>query len=251
MTAPTSPQVEVLPTADAAIPILLGELRAALVRRPRPLIGFATGGTFTAFFAALAAEFAAQRLRGSDFVATHLDEYAGFDAARRGGMVHELVTHCAGFGEMLRSGAFLPVPGSEAGLAAHEAAIAACGGVELQFLGIGRNGHIAFNEPGTPFERGFHATTLAASTRDDARPRFLPEEPPRQAITSGIATILAARRVVLCAFGRGKAPAVAAMLRGAVNATCPASAIRRHANAVVLLDNEAAGDLRAQASAQS
>lgn len=231
-----SPEVRVL-TCEAAVPVLLDEFRRAL---GRGVISFATGNTFAPFLRALAVELQAGRI-ASDFVATHLDEYLGFAAGQRGGMVHELCTACPPLREMLARGTFLPVPsdGTEASLKAHAAKIARAGGVALQFLGIGRNGHIAFNEPGTPFDRGLHVAALAETTRDDARARFLPDEPPTQAVTSGLGTILDSRRIVLCAFGRAKAEAMRAMLHGEIGAACPASALRRHPRALVLIDREA------------
>ena len=126
---------------------------------------------------------------------------------------------------------------------AHAAKIARAGGVTLQFLGIGRNGHLAFNEPGTPFDRGMHVAALTETTRDDARARFLTGEPPTHAVTSGLATILDSRRIVLCAFGRAKADALRAMLHGEVGVACPASALRGHSRALVLIDREAQGGI--------
>ena len=244
MTPGAVPEVRIVAQADAAVPLLLGELRATVARGGPPLVSFATGGTYAAFLRALAGELqTGQAPRG--FLATHLDEYLAFPPARRGGMVHELATHCPALLEMLRSGAFFAVPHGDdaAQLRAHEERLQRVGGVQLQFLGIGRNGHVAFNEPGTPFELGFHVTTLAATTRDDARARFLPDEPPRQAVTAGLASIGAAQRIVLCAFGATKAAAVRAMLHGPVGPACPASALRRHPNLLVLLDHEAAKGL--------
>lgn len=236
-------EVRVLATADQAVPLLLGELRAAIARQRRPLLGFATGRTFTAFIAALAGAIADGSVRSEAFAATHLDEYVGFPPERSGGMVHELCAACPPFADMLRAGTFLPVPcvDEPAAIAAHAERLQRAGGVALQLLGIGRNGHLAFNEPGTPFATGFHTAILAATTRDDARPRFAPAEPPLRAVTSGPATILAARRLVLCAFGAAKAAAVRAMLHGDVSPACPASVLRLHANVLVLLDPAAAG----------
>ncbi|HZN41610.1 MAG TPA: 6-phosphogluconolactonase [Planctomycetota bacterium] len=230
-------EVRVL-TCEAAVPVLLDEFRQALGRRG--VISFATGNTFAPFLRALAVELQAGRI-ATDFLATHLDEYLGFGPQQRGGMVHELCTACPPLGSMLARGAFLPVPsdGAEASLKAHAAKIASAGGVALQFLGIGRNGHLAFNEPGTPFDRGLHVARLAETTRDDARWRFLPGEPPTHAVTSGIATILDAKRIVLCAFGRAKADALRAMLHGEGGAVCPASALRGHARVLVLIDRDA------------
>lgn len=242
--ARTAPTVRILPSAADAVPLLLGEVRLLLAGPVRPVLGFATGGTFTAFLQALGHELAHDRLPAMALATTHLDEYLGFAPERQGGMVHELLTHCPPLRTRLQQGTFLPVPhdGTPDSLAAHERRLAALGGVQLQLLGIGRNGHLAFNEPGTPFDRGCHVTTLAATTREDARARFAPAEPPTQAVTSGPATILAAQRLVLCAFGAAKAPAVRAMLHGDVTPGCPASVLRTHGNVLVLLDRAAAGE---------
>lgn len=239
------PNVHILASSAQALDLVLDEVRTLLQRPQRSLLGFATGATFTGLFTRLQAEFAAGRLPLEALLATHLDEYLGFPPERKGGMVHELETGCPALAERRRAGMFLPVPhdGSEASLRAHEQRLQRVGGVQLQLLGIGRNGHLAFNEPGTPFELGFHVTKLAATTREDARKRFLPDEPPLQACTAGLATILAAHRVILCAFGKAKAPAVAAMLQGEVGTACPASVLRRHGNVLVLLDAEAASEL--------
>jgi glucosamine-6-phosphate deaminase len=160
-------------------------------------------------------------------------------------MVHELVAACPPFADMLRRGTFQPVPHVDdpTAVAAHGERLLRAGGVALWFLGIGRNGHVAFNEPGTAFEAGFHVATLAEATRDDARARFAPSEPPTRAVTAGPATILAARRLVLCAFGAGKAPAVRAALHGEVTPACPASVLQRHRDVLVVLDRAAAADL--------
>jgi glucosamine-6-phosphate deaminase len=238
------PEVRILPDAAEAVPILLDEVRALLAGAGSALLGLATGGTFRPFLRAFAAALAAGQLMGQErLLVTHLDEYLGFPPERQGGMVHELVTCCPPLQHLLRRGAFLPVPhvADPAALAAHEERLARAGGVGLQFLGVGRNGHLAFHEPGVPFDRGFHVAELAAVTRDDARAHFAPAEPPTHAVTSGVATILAARRLLLCAFGRAKAAAVAAMLHGPIEPACPASALRQHGNALVLLDREAAG----------
>jgi glucosamine-6-phosphate deaminase len=156
-------------------------------------------------------------------------------------MVHELLTRCPPLVQGLDEGRFLPVPstGSERSLAAHERRLAERGGVALQFLGLGRNGHIAFNEPGTPFDRGFLRVTLAPETRVDALDRFDPDEPPTEAVTAGPASVLAAQRLVVAAIGAAKAPAVRDMLDGPVDPLCPASVLQRHADCVVYADTEA------------
>ena len=246
---PTSdrpPNVRVFADAAEATLSVLHEVLAAIARRPSPLLGFATGGTHRALLQRLAAEFEQGRLAEGSFVATHLDEYLGYPPERRGGMVHELVTVCPPLQDLLARGTLVPVPhdGDDASLRRHEERLQRLGGVELQLLGIGRNGHVAFNEPGVAFDLGFHVATLAEATRDDARARFLPDEPPRRAATAGIASILAARRLVLCAFGATKAAAVRAMLEGPIGPSCPASCVRLHGDALVVLDRAAAAECR-------
>lgn len=237
-----APEVRVLRTPDEVAEQALAELRRVGERTDRPLVSFATGGTFTAMLRALHAEVVAGRFALDRVQATHLDEYEGYAPQQRGSMVHELGAACPSLLGMLARGAFLPVPhrADEAELRRHELRLQQLGGVDLQFLGIGRNGHLAFHEPMVPWDRGYHIAELSTVTRDDARARFAPDPVPLRAITAGVATILGGRRLVLCAFGRGKAPAVRAMLDGEVGPACPASALRTHGNALVLLDREAA-----------
>lgn len=240
--SPKAPDVRVFATREGALAVALEELRRTVQRGHDPLVCFATGATFTTMLQRLHTELGARRIAADGFHATHLDEYLGFAPTRPGGMVHELEQACPALTEMRTSGRFLPVPcdGTRESMLLHEQRLRALGGVKMQFLGIGRNGHLAFNEPGTAFESGFHVTELAATTRQDAAPRFAPNPVPTHAVTSGIATILGAERLVLCAFGAGKAPAVKAMLDGPVAVQCPASVLRRHPNVLVLLDREAA-----------
>ncbi len=114
-------------------------------------------------------------------------------------------------------------------------------GVDLQVLGIGRNGHIGFNEPGSPLDSVTRLVTLTERTRaDNARFFDSPEDVPTQVLTQGLGTILAARTLVLVATGEAKAAAVAAALTGPVTPECPASVLQRHPRVEVLLDPAAA-----------
>jgi glucosamine-6-phosphate deaminase len=113
--------------------------------------------------------------------------------------------------------------------------------VAVQLLGIGGNGHIGFNEPGSPLDSGTRLVTLDERTRQD-NARFFPSlaQVPAQAVTQGIGTILRARRLVLLAFGEQKARALAAALTGPVTSQWPASALQRHPDVIVLADAAAA-----------
>ncbi len=114
--------------------------------------------------------------------------------------------------------------------------------VDIQLLGIGSDGHIAFNEPGTPFDSGTHVTDLAESTIKD-NCRFFDNDiskVPTQAVTQGIGTIMKARNILLIATGANKAKAVKEMLEGPVDESCPASILQRHDSVVVIVDEPAA-----------
>lgn len=116
--------------------------------------------------------------------------------------------------------------------------------IDLQVLGIGRNGHIGFNEPGTPFDSHTHQVVLTKSTIA-ANARFFDnsDEVPRYAYTMGIASIMAAKRIILLAFGDEKAEAIRQTVDGPVTPEIPASVLQRHPNVTVVLDEAAAGQL--------
>jgi len=127
----------------------------------------------------------------------------------------------------------------------YERRIQECGGIDVQILGIGSDGHIAFNEPGSSLSSRTRLKTLAKSTIDDnARFFARKEDVPIYAITMGVGTILEARKLVLLASGQNKAAAVAAMIEGPVTSMITASALQLHPDAKVFLDESAAGQLK-------
>jgi len=127
----------------------------------------------------------------------------------------------------------------------YDAAIRAAGGVDVQLLGIGTDGHVAFNEPGSSLASRTRVKTLTEQTRQD-NARFFDsiDEVPHHVLTQGLGTILEARHLVLLATGEHKADAVAAMVEGPVRAFCPASVLQTHPHVTVLLDDAAASGLR-------
>jgi glucosamine-6-phosphate deaminase len=128
--------------------------------------------------------------------------------------------------------------------AAHEQAIVTAGGLDLQILGIGVNGHIGFNEPGASLDGRTAPVALTEATRRTNAPLFRPDgQVPRTAVTMGVGTILSARRIMLLATGPAKAEAVAKAVEGPVTAQVPASALQMHADAVMLMDEDAASRL--------
>ena len=133
-----------------------------------------------------------------------------------------------------------------AACAAYESAIQAAGGVDLQILGIGTDGHIGFNEPGSSLASRTRIKTLTRQTRVD-NARFFDDDldaVPTHCLTQGLATIMAARHVILVATGRSKAEAVHHLVEGAVSALWPATILQHHPHVTVLLDDAAARRLQ-------
>jgi glucosamine-6-phosphate deaminase len=126
----------------------------------------------------------------------------------------------------------------------YERAIDAAGGIDLQVLGIGRTGHVGFNEPGSSFASRTRVKTLTEQTRrDNARFFSSLEEVPTHCVTQGLGTILRARQLVLLAFGEAKADAVAGAVEGPITSSLPGSVIQLHPRVTVIVDEAAASGL--------
>ena len=229
-------------------PAAAGELAAELIarlvgRKPDAVLGLATGSTPLPLWKALAARsLDLGRVRGFA-----LDEYIGLPAGHpqsyRAVITREAVEPLG------LDPALVRVPGDDGGPvegagARYEALIAAAGGVDLQVLGIGRTGHIGFNEPGSSLASRTRVKTLTEQTRaDNARFFDAPDDVPRHCLTQGLGTILDARHLVLLAFGEAKAAAVAGAVEGPVSSSLPGSAIQLHPQVTVILDEAAASKL--------
>lgn len=204
-------------------------------------LGLATGGTPLKFYE----KFRASNLDVSNVSTVNLDEYVGLNAkdenSYRYYMEKELFSH-VNFKET-----FLP-NGMAADLdeeCLHYEGILQDHPVDVQILGIGENGHIGFNEPGTSFESLTHVVELTESTREANKRYFDKEEDvPTHAISMGIKSILSAKKIILLAFGANKAEAVKQMLEGEVSEGCPASVLQKHSDVIVLADQEAASLLK-------
>ena len=214
-----------------------------LRRKPDAVLGLATGSTPLGLYARLAALYRAGELSFRRATSFNLDEYVGLpathDQSYRYFMEHNLFSHVDLPAERTHVPSGLDV--SDAALAGYDAAIEAAGGIDLQLLGLGGNGHIGFNEPGTPFGLGTHVVELTARTRQDNARFFASlDEVPTHAVTMGVKTVMHARAILLLAFGSAKAEAVRAALTGPVTEEVPASVLQLHPDVTVICDEEAA-----------
>lgn len=227
----------------------VGETAAELVvaglgTQDTPVLGVATGSSPLTTYASLERQVRAGRLDLRRASAFALDEYVGLPAdhpeSYRSVVDREVTTRLG------LDPSRVSVPnGTAADLDAeclrYEAAIRSAGGADVQILGIGTNGHIGFNEPGTPAGSRTRVADLSPSTRRD-NARYFPSlsDVPEQCITQGIGTILEARMIVLVASGEGKAAAVARAVAGSPGPDCPASALQAHPRVTFVLDSAAA-----------
>jgi glucosamine-6-phosphate deaminase len=235
--------------ADEAGELVGGAIAALVVRRPDPVLGLATGSSPLAVYRELARRHARGELSLARARAFLLDEYVGLPEghpqAYRTFIARELERR-VDFGDGAVQGPDVRPVGAAllASCQAYEAAIAAAGGVDLQLLGIGTDGHIGFNEPGSSLASRTRIKTLTDQTRaDNARFFDSPDDVPRHVVTQGVGTILDARHVVLLAFGEAKADAVARAVEGPVTAMVPGSALQLHPHATVVVDEAAASRL--------
>lgn len=238
-------EIVILRSAQDAGELVADAVSALIARKPDAVLGLATGSTPLPVYAALAAR--AGRLPLAKVSGFALDEYVGLPAEHpesyRSVITREVVEPLGLDPERVH----VPDGSSDtiqtAG-AAYERAIVAAGGIDLQLLGVGTDGHIGFNEPGSSFASLTRVKTLTEQTRrDNARFFASPDDVPMHCITQGLGTILRAEHLVLLAFGERKADAVAASVEGPLSAMMPGSAIQLHPHTTVVLDEAAASKL--------
>jgi glucosamine-6-phosphate deaminase len=239
-------EVVLVASPEEAGVVAASYIRVLVGAKPDAVLGFATGSTPLTTYAAVAA----LNLHLSAVRGFALDEYVGLPAdhpeSYRSVITREVVEPLG------LTPALIRVPGDD-GLPLrgagerYEADIVAAGGIDLQLLGIGRTGHIGFNEPGSSLASLTRVKTLAQKTiADNARFFDSIDDVPKHCITQGLGTILRARHLVLLAFGESKAEAVAAALEGPVTSSIPGSVVQLHPHVTVIVD-EAAGSKLANA----
>ncbi len=237
-------EVIVRPDADAAA-TLTAQLIAARVRaKPNLVLGLATGRTMERVYDNLA-------LLGLDFSGCrsfNLDEYVGVPAADEHSYRRYMDDHLFGRVNIARANTHVPdgmAPDLGAETAHYERLIQEAGGIDLQLLGIGEDGHIGFNEPLSSLMSRTREKALSAATRLQNAGMFGgdADRVPARALTMGVGTIMDAREVLLLATGAAKAAILAKALEGPITAMISASALQLHAHCTVVLDRDAASEL--------
>ena len=244
-------RVVVSESATAAARVVADFVERFIASAARPALGLATGETMEAVFAELVRR---HREQGLSFARVHaylLDEYLDLDHDDRSAyrnVVHRLLAGQVDMGSGTVRGPNPQALDVAAECARYEQEVRRAS-IGLQLLGIGSNGHIAFNEPGSPLDCVTRVVELSERTRAD-NARFFPagRSVPARAITQGISTIAAAQEIVLVACGEHKARAVARALEGPVTAEIPASALQLHPRVTVVLDRRASSGLARPAS---
>lgn len=209
-----------------------------LQEKPVSILGLATGGSPVGMYEELVKLQHAGQVSFKDVITFNLDEYVGLDQSSPASywtfMHEQLFNHV----DIKEENIHLPNGKAEdlaAECAAYDARIKEAGGIDLQLLGIGVNGHIGFNEPGTPFESLTNIVELTESTRTENAIYFDdPKDVPTHAITMGIQSIMNAKEIVLIAFGEKKLEAIERLKNGIVNEDFPASQLLNHPNVTVI-----------------
>lgn len=216
--------------------------------QPGKVLGLATGSTPLGLYARMVEDHKKNGTSYKEIKSYNLDEYVGLP-----------ITHPESYYAFMHRNLFEHIDIKEEnvhvpsglgddldGQCRHYDEMIAKEPIDIQVLGIGSDGHIAFNEPGTPFDAPTHVCGLAESTiKDNAR--FFDNDlskVPTQACTQGIGTIMKAKHIVLIATGKNKAQAVKAMIEGPIDVNCPASILQKHNDAIIIVDEEAASLLK-------
>ncbi len=206
------------------------------------VLGLATGSTPEGVYSLLVEAYKNKKVSFENVTSFNLDEYVGLADSHPQSYRYFMNNHLFLHVDINLANTHVPSNrGDENDLSIYDDNIKNHGGIDLQLLGIGSNGHIAFNEPGTSFNSKTHIVTLKESTiKDNSRFFNSIDEVPTQAITMGLESILNAKRIILMAFGKNKAEAICKMFNNEANEDLPASILQKHQNVTIYCDEEAA-----------
>lgn len=207
-------------------------------KNSKSVMGLATGGTPEGFYQELIKSYEAGEVSFTEITSFNLDEYVGITEESEASYHHYMRKHLFTHIDIKRENTYLPngnAPDLEKAAIEYEMQIKEAGGIDVQLLGIGTNGHIGFNEPGSSFENKTHVVELTASTREANKVYFERlEDVPTHAITMGIKTIMQSKKIVLLISGASKQEAYDRLRTGQVTEQFPASVLHLHEDVTVI-----------------
>lgn len=240
-------EVIILPSIEDCANLGARKVSDLVNSKSNAVLGLATGSTPIPVYEELVRLHNESGLSFSKVKSFNLDEYIGLAPDHSCSYHYFMKEHLFNLIDIEQDFTYVPngmVDDISEECSKYENAIKDCGGIDLQILGIGSDGHIGFNEPGSSLSSRTRIKTLASETiRDNARFFDDEDEVPRHCITMGVGTILDSRSVLLLAFGEGKADVVAKSIEGPITSMVPASVLQMHQNVTVLLDDKAASKL--------
>ncbi len=240
-------EIVIRPDADAAANLVARVIAQAIQSNPRLVIGLATGNTMEAVYARLVQKHVEEGLDFSGCHTFNLDEYVGLSGSQVNSYRHYMNHHLFSRVNIDLQNTHLPdgmAPDLAAECARYERLIAGQGGIDLQLLGIGQNGHLGFNEPLSAFRSRTRVKILSPVTRAQNAPLFpRPDLVPQRAITMGVGSILDCRRCILLATGEEKAAMIAKAVEGPITSMISATALQLHPECTIVLDEAAASQL--------
>lgn len=240
-------EVIIRPTNDDATALCAHLIADAIARKPDLVLGLATGRTMEGLYQRLVAMHEAGAVDFAEIVTFNLDEYIGLPPDDPNAYRHYMNVHLFDRVNIEKDNTHLPdgtAPDIDVECARYEEAIAEAGGIDLQLLGIGRTGHIGFNEPLSAMLSRTRPKALSPQTVAQNAPLFDdPAKMPRRAITMGVGTILESRRCLLLATGAEKAEVLANAVEGPVTSMISATALQLHPRCTVITDEAAAAQL--------
>jgi glucosamine-6-phosphate deaminase len=220
------------------------EFAKVVIEKPTAVLGLATGGSPVGMYKELIAKCKNNELDFSKCTSINLDEYIGLNPEHEQSYRNFMNTNLFNHVNINKDRTFVPnglAQNLEEECKNYDNKIEELGGIDVQLLGIGNNGHIAFNEPGDELSAGTHIISLTESTIE-ANARFFDsiDEVPRKALTMGLGGIMKAKKIILIASGEGKAEAIKGLFSGKITTENPATMLQMHRDVVVIVDEAAA-----------
>ncbi len=241
-------EIVIQPDSREASKLAARIIARAVREKPRTVLGFATGNTVLELYAELAELHRTEGLDFSGVTTFNLDEYLGIPPGHPASFHSYMGLHLFSKLNIPQNRIHIPdgmAPDIPSYCRYYEASVRSAGGIDIQILGIGKNGHLGFNEPSSSLTSRMRIKTLTDETRKEIAPGFGGlDKVPSHVLTLGLGSIMDSRMCLLLAFGKKKARAISQMVEGPVTSAMPGSVLQMHPRAVVIVDEEAASELK-------